>query len=112
MIILQMFLVLFAIFMIYVVFLHRKRGTLDAFELGIWLALWAMFIFLVVFPDVLRGITQQLDFARPFDLLTLIAFMVLTIFVIDSRLTVLKLKKKIEDYVRKEAIEKTIKKTV
>lgn len=110
MIILQIFIFFFAIFMIYVVFLHKKRGTITPFELGIWITLWASFIFLTFFPRVLQGIAHTLYLSRVFDLLVIVALMILTALIVDTRMSLMKLKRKLEDYVRGDAIRDSQKK--
>ena len=90
--------------MLYVVRIHRRKNHLQSFEYGIWLALWFGFVFLTIFPEMVNGISQTLHLARVFDLLVIIALMVLVVFTFFNRIAVKKLEKKFEDLVRKKAI--------
>ncbi|MCB9800802.1 MAG: DUF2304 domain-containing protein [Pseudomonadales bacterium] len=95
---------LFALFMMYVVSIHGKKKNLSRTEVWAWNSVWIGFIFIALFPHVLLGITGLLNFARVFDLLIVIAFMILSVVVFMSYFTVRTLQKKLEEAIRAEAV--------
>lgn len=101
---------LFALFMMYVINIHRKKKNLTKVEAWAWYATWGLFIFIALFPHFLLGITGFLHFARVFDLLIVIAFMILSVVVFMSYFKVKSLEKRVERFVRTQAIEQAAKK--
>lgn len=95
---------LFALFMMYIVTIHRKKKNLSKVEASAWLSVWSMFIIIALFPDLLLGITNLLKFSRVFDLLIVIAFMIQSLLVFLSYFRVKSLEKKLENLVRKNAL--------
>jgi hypothetical protein len=100
----QILSVLFGLFMLYVVSIHKKKGSLAGFESVFWTIIWLGFIYLAIFPASFIGITQRLHIARVFDLLLMIALMILTIATLFSRFTIKSIEKKLEEVVRKGAL--------
>lgn len=100
----QLLSLLFAGFMIYVVRLKSTRYRASRVELVAWYSIWGIFAFLSLFPDILRGAVGALKFARVFDLLIVMAFMVLSLLVVFLYFAVKELAEKLETYVRKDAI--------
>lgn len=101
----QIIATLFALFMLYIVNIHKKKKTLSPFEVLFWYLVWILFIVIAIFPESLLGIAQNLRFARVFDLLTVAAFMVLTVVVLLSYFQQKENSKKIEEYIRKNALQ-------
>ncbi len=97
---------LFAIFMLYLSFLHWKRGEIGGGNFFFWLMLWLAFILVTLFPILLGGLTKMLFFARVMDFLMLIAFMILAFLGFQNYISQKKMEKKIEKMVRKEALRK------
>lgn len=99
---------LFALFMMYVVSIHKKKTKLSVMEVGFWYSMWSVFIVIAIFPNLLLGISHTLHFQRVFDLLLVLALMILTAIVVLSYFTQKENQKKLEEFVRKQAInEKT-----
>lgn len=96
---------LFGLVMIYVVSIHKKKAQLTFFEVSFWYSMWFLFIVISIFPDLLTGISSTLKFQRVFDLLLVLALMVLTVLVILSYFKQKENQKKLETYVRKLAID-------
>ncbi len=67
-----------------------------------------MFAIVALFPDLLLGIMGALRFARVFDLLLVIALMVLTVVIFMSYFAQKDMKRKLEDFVREQAIQETV----
>jgi hypothetical protein len=110
MMLLQGLSVIFGLFMIYVVRIHRRKENISAFEYGVWLAIWTIFIFLAIFPETVQGLTQRLSIARVFDLLVVVALMIVVFLTFQNRLSYKKLEKKLESLVRRNALTQKDKK--
>lgn len=98
---------LFALFMMYVVNIHQRKKNLNKIEVVFWYSMWMLFIIISLFPNLLLGITQALSFERVFDLLTVLAMMVITVLVVTSYFMQKENHKKIEEFIRKQAINET-----
>jgi hypothetical protein len=98
---------LFAFFMIYVVTIHKRKSKLSNMEVYTWYSMWGLFVVIALFPNLLLGITQRLNFQRVFDLLVVLAFMVLSVLVVMGYFTQKENQKKLEEFVRKQAIDET-----
>ena len=103
----QIIAVFFALFMFYVVRVNYKKNRIGVMELSFWYSLWFLFIVMALFPDLLRGIAQALKFGRVFDLLLVGALMILSILVVSNYFLQKENKKRLEDFVRTNAIRKT-----
>lgn len=111
MILLQTISVIFGLFMLYVVRIHRRKQHIEAFEHGAWISIWSIFIFLSVFPQTVSGISQRLSITRVFDLLVIIALMITSYLTFQNRISYRRMEMKLEKIIRKNAIETTVKKT-
>jgi hypothetical protein len=96
---------LFALFMIYVVSIHGKKRALSVPEVSFWVSSWIVFIVIAMFPNLLIGISHTLHFARIFDLLLVVALMVLTVMVFFSYFTQKEIMQKLEKMTREMAIK-------
>lgn len=101
----QLIAIAFAIFMTYVVRVKSKKYRLSHLETYGWYAIWGGFIILALFPNLLLGVVGILNFGRVFDLLTVIAFMILSALVLYLYLTLKEIRIKLEDMVRQDAIK-------
>lgn len=99
--------VLFALFMMYVVNIHQKKKTLSFSEVSFWYSTWVLFIVIAVFPHLLIGISSALHFARVFDLLVVLALMVLSVIIFMNYFGQKEARKKLEQFVRIKAINET-----
>ncbi len=100
----QMIAVLFGLFMLYVIHVHHRRAALTFIEVSFWFSTWSLFIVLTTFPELLSGIAGALQFSRVFDLLIVIALMVLSFVVIYSYLLQREIDLKIEELIRRQAL--------
>lgn len=101
----QILAAVFALWMMYVVSIHGKKKTLSFTEVVWWFTIWVVFIIFAIFPDLLLGIAHTLRFGRVFDLLVVIALMILTVLVFASYYSQKESKHRIEKLVRQLAIE-------
>lgn len=111
MLLLQILSVVFGLFMLYVVRIHRRKNHLESFEYGAWVALWVTFILLAIFPESFNGVVQTLHIARVFDLLVVIALMIMVFLTFTNRIEQKKLQQKLEHMVRQKAIDDVKKST-
>ncbi len=102
--------VLFALFMMYVLSIHLKKKTLSFAESSFWFSTWIVFIIIAVFPHLLVGISSALRFARVFDLLVVVALMMLSVVIFMSYFAQKEATHKLERFVRQKAIEEVKKK--
>lgn len=98
--------ILFGIFMLYYVFLHHKRKELTIKEYLFWVGLWVLFITLTLFPWLLKPLVESIGFARTMDFFIVAGFMFLVGSLFYIYLLVRGNQKKLEEIVRKIAIEK------
>ena len=103
----QIFGILFALFMFYITFLHQRRNEFTTKESIFWFGAWTCFLLLVIFPTSLdffiRGI---LKFGRRMDFFIVIGFMFLMGIVFHTYTIVRKNQNRIGKIVRKIAIDK------
>ena len=102
---LQITSLVFAVFMIYIALINYKKKQINKIEFYIWLLIWLFTIFVIFNPERLQNFAQ-LYFARTFDMMVAGAFIVVLYMVTFSYLSVRRMEKKMEDLVRKEALNK------
>lgn len=102
--------VLFAVFMFYLTFLHKKRNEFTLKEAGFWTALWVAFSFFILKPHSLDWVINTLEFGRTFDFFIVAGFMFVIGAVFYSYTVLRKTQKKVEEIVSKLAIERVEKK--
>lgn len=107
----QIVALLFALFMIYVTMIHFKKKTLEIMEFSFWVSLWLFFSIIALFPNLLKGLVHVLNFTRVFDLLVVMAFMLLSTVVFYNYFSLKEILKKIETTVRNEAIKTKVKRS-
>lgn len=105
MILLQALLLSFGLFMVYVVHIHFRKKQLSRLEYALWLIIWMCFIAASFWPSLLSGVAQRLHIARVFDLLVLVALMIIMILSFHNRLAYTQLRQKVERMVRERALE-------
>ncbi len=98
--------ILFGGFMLYYTFLNLKRHELTGKEYGAWTLLWAVFLLVAVVPQILEPIVKSLSLARTMDFFIILGFLFLFGTSFYTYLLVRKNQKRIEEIVRKVALEK------
>jgi hypothetical protein len=73
-------------------------------ETSFWVSTWCLFIFICLFPNTLLGLVHILKFGRVFDLLVVMALMILSIVVFMSYFAQKEGNAKLEKFVRQQAI--------
>jgi len=107
----QIFGVLFALFMFYLTFLHQKRKEFTVKEYLCWFGTWAVFLLLVLFPTSLDFFIKNiLHLARRLDFFIIIGFMFVIGVLFHTYTIMRKTQNKVERVVREIAIERQNKK--
>jgi hypothetical protein len=102
----QVFGALFGLVLIYLTFLHYKRKEFTLTEWGFWTILALLFATVAVFPQLLDPIVESLSLARTMDLFIILGFMFLIAAVYYTYTIVRGNQKKLEEIVRKIALER------
>ena len=95
--------VLFALFMLYLTFVHQKRKEFSSKEYLFWIILWVGFIIVTLFPQVLEPIVESLNLYRTMDLLVILGFIFVVGVLFHNYIALRKTQKKVEVIVRKVA---------
>lgn len=103
---LQLLGVLFSFVMIYFTFLYFKRRDYDVTSFIFWIVVWVWFMFIVLFPKTVYSIMQALKIERTVDFFVMSGFLFFAIMIFYMFGLVKKNQKKVEDLVRKIAIER------
>lgn len=96
----QLILLFFSFFMIYVLFLHWKKKNIGNVTFGVWLVIWLVFIIMTLIPQILEKSILKIFFVRAMDFGMIIAFMILTYLTIENNINIKKTENKIEKVVR------------
>ena len=106
----QIISIIFIFFMMYVVHIHYRKKELPAIEAIFWYTTFVVLALIVIIPETAQFVTTTFEVSRLTDFITAIAFMVVFGMLIDTRMQMHKLRKKLEEKIRKEAINKVRKK--
>ncbi|MBU0980343.1 MAG: DUF2304 domain-containing protein [Nanoarchaeota archaeon] len=99
--------VLFAIFMLYLTFLHQKRKEFTVKEYLFWVGLWLVFVLLALFPTALDPFVKGvLNVKRPIDLFMILGFMLIMGMIFHIYTIMRRVQKRSEEIVRKMAMRK------
>lgn len=101
---LQVIALIFALIMIYFAYLHYRRGEINGLEIISWLVVWFGAILLISFPELFRTFSSTIAISRPFDLAVIGGFILLIPIVYISYIKTKRLEKKLEKYVRGDAL--------
>ncbi len=100
--------ILFGLFMAYYTFLHYKRKEIDLKEYLFWIILWILFIILTVFPWLTKPFIGSIGFIRVMDFFIAVGFMFLIVGIFYVYLITKKNQKRLEEVVKKIALNKKI----
>ena len=104
-VVLQFLGISFSLAMVYFALLNYRRGELNGVETFFWFIIWTVAIIVVVFPDLLRVFASTFLFARLFDLLVVGALFVIVVMVSRAYIATKRIERKLEKYVRREALK-------
>ena len=97
--------ILFSFSMVYFAVLHYKRGEITKSEIISWFSIWTLAIIVIVFPEFLRSLSNAFLVTRVFDLMVIAGFIVTISMVGSAYVRTKKTEKKLEQLVRKDALE-------
>lgn len=101
---LQIIALIFALIMIYIAYVHYKKGEINGLEIIFWLVCWIGAIGIIIFPESFKVFSGTIAISRAFDLAILGGFILIIPLVYLSHVKTNRLEKKLEDFVRQEAL--------
>ncbi|MCK9273416.1 DUF2304 domain-containing protein [Candidatus Gracilibacteria bacterium] len=101
----QLILIGFALFMVYVLYLHWRKRNVSNKMFGVWSLIWLVFVFFSIFPTLLAPLLKELFIVRVMDLGMIVAFMILTYVTIENNIKIKKYEEQLEKLVRKIALK-------
>src|SRR3989338_6498036 len=99
--------IIFGVAMSYFTFVRYKRRELSPLEFIMWCLGWVLLMAIAIYPSLLDLIIEPLHFYRRLDFFVVIGFFTLLVIGFYNYSLVKKMEKKLEKYVRAEALEKT-----
>ena len=99
--------VIFGAAMIYFSFVKYKRKELSKREFIFWIGCWVLLIVIAIIPYALDPIIAPLHFYRRLDFFVVLGFFVLLLLGFHSYTSLKRLEKKLEGFVREEALKNT-----
>ena len=102
----QIFALAFSAFMLYLSFLYYKKEEFTMNEWLFWSAFASVFAFFSLFPTALDPLVRSLKVGRTLDLFIILGFMFMTATIFYVYRITKRSNKKIEELVRKIAMEK------
>lgn len=103
---LQFIAVAFSLIMIYFAYVNYRKNEINRIEFTAWFVAWALAMVIVLFPDTLRIVAQTFLISRLLDLLIAGGFLLVIIMVSIAYIRTKRIEKKIESFIRKEALKK------
>ena len=102
----QIFGLVFALFMLYLTFLHFKRKEFTVNEAILWMVLMVIFIIITIVPGVVDPLVKTLNISRTMDFYIIAVFIFLIFSNYYTYGQMRKNQKKIEQIVREVAIKR------
>lgn len=103
---LQIIAIIFALWMIYFSYLHFRRGEFSKMELILWQLVWFGLLVVVLFPKSVQFILKTFSISRTFDLVVIVAIILLYGVTFRNYVVVKRIEKRTEEFIRKSALEK------
>ncbi len=97
--------VIFGLGMMYFTFVKYKRQELSRMELAVWFTGWVILVIIAVIPFALDPLIAPLNFYRRLDFFVVLGFFVLLGLGFFNYSKVKKMERKVEVFVRKEALQ-------
>lgn len=98
--------ILFGVVMIYFSYLYYRRGNYGKQSLALWLITWLVVVVIFAVPQLIYAVMEVLAIQRTADFFTAAAIIFLTTITFYTYTNVKKQEKKMEDLVRKVALER------
>jgi len=97
--------ILFALVMIYLTYVYYKRNNYSKKSMILWSLVWLAVLVLVSIPKTVYGIMSVLQIDRTADFFVLAGFTFFSVIIFYMYVILKKTKNKVDDLVRKIAIE-------
>lgn len=104
----QIVAIIFALFMMYFSYLHFRRREFRRVEFILWEILWLGLIGIVLFPHSVNFILSTFSINRTFDFVLVVGVVVLFGITFRNYVIIKRLTKKVEDFVRSEALKNVV----
>ncbi len=95
----------YLLFMVYLSFLYYKRNNYSLTSFVFWVVVWSAGALLLVIPQSISALTQRISVARVIDFYLILGLMFFSIVCFVTYAAVKRNEAKIEDLVRRLAIE-------
>lgn len=105
MILIQIFGIFIALFLLYYTYLNFRKRVIALREFLLWAVLWAGLILVTIFPSIVNVFLEGLGINRALDLFEIVAIFILLIVIFHNYITVHRLENRIEKFVRSEALK-------
>ena len=91
---------------VYLDYVKFKRKEFDTIDFSIWFGIGLAVILSAIFPDRITGFVEEIGFLSALDMFTSLGFVIVLwiLFIMYGRIK--ETNKKVEEFVRKEALEK------
>jgi len=96
----------YMVLMIYLTFLYYKKNNYTLRNFLFWIGIWCVGLVLLIMPETTSLVTQRLRVPRVIDFYLILGIMFFSILCFVSFLQVKKNERKVEELVRKLAIER------
>ncbi|MFA4818125.1 MAG: DUF2304 domain-containing protein [Parcubacteria group bacterium] len=96
---------IFGLFMAYFVFLNYSRKEFSKIQFIMWEIIWTVYVIFVLFPNITSGVVHRLGILRGMDFFTILGFMFVLYLSFSNYISILRIRRKLEDSTRKEALE-------
>ena len=106
----QVFGLLFSLFILYMSFLYYKKKEFTLTEMGFWSAFSVLFGIVAIFPEIINPVVATLELGRKLDLFIILGFMFLVSATFYTYSISRRTEKRMESLVRKIALENAEKK--
>ena len=102
----QLILLFFGLFMLYVSFVYWKRKAFTDGTFAVWVLVWVVFLLFSLFPKILEPLLRELFFVRAMDFGMIVAFMVLTYLTIENNVRMKRYEDNLEKLIRRRAVKR------
>lgn len=110
MIVIQPIGIIFTLFLLYYTYLHYKKQTLTLREYVLWTVLWISLLVVTIFPSIVNVFLKDLGIGRALDLFVIVGIFLLLVIVFQNYTVVHRLEKRVEKFIRDEALDQLKKK--
>ncbi len=100
--------IVFGLAMLYFTYVKFRRRELNQLELTVWSTGWILLVIVAIVPFALDPLIHPLNFYRRLDFFVVVGFFVLLGLGFFNYSTVKKMERKVEQFVRQQALQETL----